>query len=142
METTCVSDFPGVDTTPLFLDNRWYLFTSTGEPFPQTLLLYSDRLDGKWRLYTKSPVSRSIRNSRSAGAVTTVQGRLLRPTQDCSIGYGYAIVLNEIKRLTPTEFEEQPVDTILPHWAPGLIGTHTLNASSKFEVIDGIRYVS
>ena len=67
-------------------------------------------------------------------------GRLLRPTQDCSVRYGYGIVLNEITRLTPCEFEEHEVDEILPEWRSGLLGTHTLNASERFEVIDGLRY--
>jgi hypothetical protein len=140
LETTYIDNVLAVDTTPLLLDGLWYFFTSTAEPFPQTLLFWSDRLDGKWNLHPKSPVSCSIKNCRAAGVITKVQGRLLRPAQDCSIGYGYAIVLNEILRLTPTEFEERTVDTILPDWQPGLLGTHTLNASSRFEVIDGIRY--
>ncbi len=55
--------------------------------------------------------------------------------------YGHSILLNEVIRLTPTEFEERPVTTLPPTWMPGLRGTHTWNESSKFQVIDGIRFL-
>jgi hypothetical protein len=67
------------------------------------------------------------------------KGRLYRPTQDCSIRYGYGIRVNEIKKLTPTEFEERLVRTIPPSWMPGLLGTHTWNEDARFQVIDGFR---
>jgi hypothetical protein len=128
-----------VDTTPVFLTDRWYFFTTTAQPFLETLLFWADRLDGAWHLHPCSPVSCSVRNSRSAGNLFWRNGRLYRPTQDCSIRYGYGIQVNEVTRLTPTEFEEHPVNHVLPTWAPGLLGTHTWNESSKFQVIDGIR---
>ena len=80
-----------------------------------------------------------MRNSRSAGNLFWRNGRLYRPTQDCSVRYGYAIQVNEVTRLTPTEFEERPVNWIPPAWNPGLLGTHTWNESSRLEVLDGIR---
>ncbi|MGB7719075.1 MAG: hypothetical protein WBL65_04190 [Bryobacteraceae bacterium] len=128
-----------VDTTPIFLDGRWYFFTTTVEPFMETLLFRADRLDGAWNLHPGSPISGSVRNSRSAGNLFWRNGRLYRPTQDCSVRYGYAIQVNEITRLTPTEFEERPVNWIPPAWNPGLLGTHTWNESSRLEVLDGIR---
>lgn len=129
-----------VDTTPLFHDGKWYFFTTTTEPFLETMLFWSDSLDGGWRLHPKSPISTSVRNTRAAGHLFRHEGRLLRPTQDCSVRYGYGIVINEIKRLTPTAFEEQRVDYIGPTWRRGLVATHTLNSSDALEVIDGIRY--
>jgi hypothetical protein len=48
--------------------------------------------------------------------------------------------INEITRLTRTEFEEHRIDFIGPDWQPDLLGTHTLNVSSNFEVVDGVRY--
>jgi hypothetical protein len=128
------------DTTPVQVEGIWYFFTTTEDPFMQTLLFWSDRLDGKWKLHPQSPISCSAAHSRSAGAIVMNRGRLLRPTQDCSVRYGYAMVINEIVRITPTEFEERKVDEILPTWRPGLIATHTLNRSSKYEVIDGATY--
>ena len=137
---TLVEDLALVDTTPVFLNDRWYFFTTTAHPFLETLLFWADRLDGAWNLHPGSPVSCSVRNSRSAGNLFWRDGRLYRPTQDCSVRYGYGIRVNEVTRLTPTEFEEHAVNRVLPSWAPGLLGTHTWNESSKFQVIDGIRF--
>lgn len=129
-----------VDTTPFFLNDRWYFFTTTAPPFMESLLFWSDRLDGAWHLHPANPISGSVRNSRSAGNLFRRNGRLYRPTQDCSARYGYAIQVNEIVRLTPYEFEERPVNWIAPAWSPGLLGTHTWNESSRLQVIDGIRW--
>lgn len=130
-----------VDTTPLFLDDRWYFFTTTVPPFMESFLFWSDRLDGGWRLHPASPISCSVRNSRSAGAIFRKKGRLYRPTQDCSVRYGYAIQVNEIVRLTPTDFEERPVNWIAPAWSANLGGTHTWNESTSLQVVDGLRAV-
>ena len=129
-----------VDTTPIFIDDTWYFFTTTTAPFMETLLFSATRLEGPWSLHSCNPVSTSVRNCRSAGQLFWHSGRLFRPTQDCSVRYGYAIVVNEVTRLTPHEFEERPVSYIPPSWRPELLGTHTWNESSAFQVIDGIRY--
>ncbi len=140
METVLMDDFSAVDTTPFFLDGRWYFFTTTTEPFMETFLFWADSLGGRWHLHPKSPISSSVKSSRSAGHLFYHNGRLLRPTQDCSVRYGYGITINEITQLTTTEFAERCVDFIPPSWRRGLLGTHTLNSSGVFEVVDGLRY--
>lgn len=131
---------PLVDTTPVLIDGVWYFFTTTLEPFMETFLFFSDRLDGAWRLHPASPISSSVRNSRCAGNLYWKDGRLYRVTQDCSVRYGYAMTVNEVTRLTPSEFEERTVRQIRPDWAPGLLGTHTWNETSLWQVIDGFRF--
>jgi hypothetical protein len=140
--STPIEHLKVVDTTPVFLNDRWYFFTTTTKPFMESLLFYSDRLDGRWTLHPSSPISCSVRNSRSAGNLVWRNGRLFRPTQDCSVRYGYAITVNEVTRLTPTEFEEHPVGRVPPCWSHRILGTHTWNESSQFQVIDGYRPVA
>jgi len=135
-----MEDLSAVDMTPFFLDGRWYFFTTTTEPFMETFLFWADSLGGRWHLHPKSPISSSVKSSRSAGHLFYQNGRLLRPTQDCSVRYGYGVTINEVTRLTSTEFEERRVDFIGPSWRRGLLGTHTLNSSGLFEVVDGLRY--
>ena len=106
----------------------------------ETLLFCSSRLEGPWKLHPSNPVSLSVKNSRSAGQLFWKDGRLYRPTQDCSVCYGYAVVVNEVTKLTPTEFEERMVSYIPPTWSANLLGTHTWNENSAFQVVDGIRY--
>jgi hypothetical protein len=130
-----------VDTTPLFLNDRWYFFTTTVQPFMETFLFWSNRLDGAWNLHPCSPISASARNCRSAGNLFWRDGRLYRPTQDCSVRYGYAIQVNEVVRLTPAEFEERPAGGVAPRWRPELLGTHTWNESSRLQVLDGFRWM-
>jgi hypothetical protein len=140
LETTLLEGVEVTDTTPFFDGERWYFFTTTRQPFLETFLFVSDRLDGEWRLHPASPVSSSVRSCRSAGRLFRQSGRLLRPAQDCSVRYGYAMTINEVTRLTANEFEERAVDRILPDWSNGLLGTHTLNSCGGIEVIDGLRY--
>jgi hypothetical protein len=130
-----------VDTTPIFVDDHWYFFTTTLEPFMETLLFSATRLEGPWKLHPRNPVSTSVRSSRSAGQLFWRDGRLFRPTQDCSVRYGYAIALNEVTRLTSHEFEERSVSWVPPAWHPGLLGTHTWNESDRLQVLDGQRFV-
>ncbi len=134
-----VEDLPVVDTTPFHLDGTWYFFTTTRAPNVETFLFYSDRLDGRWQYHPWNPVCSEAVRARGAGQLFLADGKLVRPSQDHSSGYGSGIVLNEILRLTKTEYEERPFRTIRPDWLPGLIGTHTLNRDSAYEVVDGLR---
>jgi hypothetical protein len=129
-----------VDTTPIFIDDRWYFFTTTPEPFMETFLFTAPRLEGPWTLHPCNPVSTSVRSCRSAGHLFWREGRLYRPTQDCGVRYGYAMTVNEVTKLTPHEFEERAVSSVPPNWRPQLLGTHTWNESAAYQVIDGIRY--
>jgi hypothetical protein len=140
LETVLVRDVALLDTTPYFLDGRWYFFSTTPPPFMETHLFIADSLDSPWRLHPCSPISGSVTSSRSAGHLFRHNGRLLRPTQDCSIRYGYGMTINEVTRLTPTEFVEHRAGYIAPDWRRNLLGTHTLNSDAAFEVVDGIRY--
>jgi len=141
LETILIEDLPLTDTTPFFSDERWYFFTTTFPPVQQTVLLASAKLGGPLHLHPSSPVSCSWANTRAAGHLFTAGNRLIRPSQDCVSGYGYGIRMNEVTRLTPSEYSERAVDHIGPHWRHGLLGTHTLSAAGGLEVIDGCRYV-
>jgi hypothetical protein len=137
--TNLVEGLPVVDTTPFYLDGVWYFFTGTKEPGLECLLFYADRLDGRWHYHPANPVSSDARRARPAGSLFYRDGRLFRPAQDCSVRYGYAIVLNEVLKLSKTEYQEREAETIQPSWRPGLLGTHTINANERYEVIDGLR---
>ena len=127
-----------VDTTPFFHNGTWYFFTTAAET-GEALLYYSDRLSGEWRYHRSNPICSDVRRARGAGALFFRRGKLIRPAQDCSVRYGYAITLNEITDLTPDSYAERLVETIPPKWARGLLGTHTLNATEHIEVLDGLR---
>jgi hypothetical protein len=65
-----------VDTTPVFVDDHWYFFTTTKRPFMETLLFSATRLEGPWMLHPDNPVSTSVRSCRNCfGQVGGFSGR-------------------------------------------------------------------
>ena len=117
---------------------RWF-FTTVVEPrgYGGMLMLFSaPSLTGDWKLHPDNPVSADVRTARGAGSIFRWGGRLLRPCQDGSRGYGCALNFQEIAELTRTRYRELPVATVRP-WLRGQTGTHTYNACEGLEVIDG-----
>jgi hypothetical protein len=110
-------------------------------PPEEAYLFTADRIDGPWQYHPANPVCTDARNLRGAGGIFMQNNALIRPAQDCSIGYGYAVAFNEIRRLSPSEYEEREVGRLLPTWSPGLGGTHTFNFDSKYETVDGRKLV-
>lgn len=140
LASTLMAGLSLVDTTVLFHNDLWFFFTTTRAPVVETFLFFSDALDGEWQYHPRNPICSDVRRARGAGAPFFRGGKLIRPAQDSSTGYGGAIVLNEVKVLTRSEYEEEPGGRIDADWVPGLLGTHTINSDSMFEVIDGVRW--
>jgi hypothetical protein len=134
-----IEDAELVDTTAFHYEGKWYFFTSTGGQPEEAYLFTADRIDGPWHYHPANPIGTDTRRLRGAGAIFSHQNALIRPVQDCSLGYGYAVAFNEIRRLSASECEEQQAGKLLPTWWPGLTGTHTFNFNSKYEVVDGRR---
>jgi hypothetical protein len=131
---------PGRDAT-LFQDqDLWWMFVSLQDPRGRGLVLYlyfSRELAGPWQFHPANPISADVRNIRGAGRIFRHKGFWLRPAQDCSRQYGYGFTLFRIMKLTPEEYEEQPIASVGPDWDPGLLATHTYNRAGAHEVVDG-----
>ena len=130
---------PGVDTTPLYHEGRWWLFTTITEPFGWAafgFLFMADSLTGEWTLHPASPISSSVFDARSAGPIFKWDGLLLRPTQSTCPRYGYSFSLHNITRLDPEGFEQHKVITIEPDRTPYLFGTHSYSRTGDLETID------
>jgi hypothetical protein len=138
LERTLLEGARLVDTTPFYYQNVWYFFTTQIDSGTRVLLFYAYTLDGEWKWHPSNPVCTDISRARSAGALFFSGGKLIRPAQDCSIRYGYGIVLNEIQALSPTEFQESPLVRLKPsQWRPGILAMHTVNTNARWEAIDG-----
>ena len=137
-------DVDAVDTTLWVQNGIFYFFTSIAEkgttPNDSLHLYCADSLTGPWHPHPDNPLNSDVRSSRGAGKLFQRGGKLIRPSQDCSVRYGYAIQLNEIKMLSPDRYLESPLSRIEPNWMPGLIGTHTIDSNEWIEVIDGQIY--
>jgi hypothetical protein len=145
LEARLLDGVRAVDATLLEHAGRLWLFVNLAEPgaaVDDELHLYTaTELAGPWMPHRENPVVADVGRARPAGSIFCRDGELIRPAQDCSRGYGRAVVLNRIDVLSLEEYRETPVARIEPTWAPGLVGTHTYNATAGVEVVDGFRYV-
>ena len=138
---TLIEGLPIVDPALIkYRDWYWLFFTLQSDGFYGNLKLhaaYAENLDAPWHLHPLNPLKCDVSASRSAGNPVVIDGRLYRPSQDCSETYGGAVVMNEILTLSPTAFEEVAVAHIKPE--PSSLypnGLHTLNALEDVTLVD------
>ncbi len=137
-----MENITAVDTTLFFKDNKFWLFANVSEipgvsKSEELFLFSSDRLFSKdWKSHPANPIISDIRSARPAGRIFYHNGRLYRPSQDCSVAYGYSILLNEITELTDEKYKEIKISGITPDWDNDVIATHTLSLDHDLTVID------
>ena len=133
-------DFPCVDSTVFRTGNSWKMYTSpvaVKGHAPITWAMQSERLRGPWRYNSQGPVSSEAGSARGAGNIVQTNGRCIRPSQDCAIDYGRALLFNEILDPEGSRYRERVVARIEGGWLPELVGIHTYNRCGTWEVIDG-----
>jgi hypothetical protein len=144
LDRVLLDGLTAVDATLHKEDGLFWLFANVveGEEDRGELWLFSSRsLDGEWRPHARNPIVTDPGTARPAGRLFKRGGILIRPSQDCSRGYGEAVVLNRVDALSPSEYRETPVARIEPNWLTGLEGTHTYTFDSRYEYLDGHRHV-
>jgi hypothetical protein len=132
--------FPCVDPTVFRWRDRWWMIVS-----PQNVkgvaaiswLFSAPRLTGPWLVHPAGPVAASAENARGAGAVFSYGSKLIRPSQDCGLSYGRALIFNEIHSLDGESYAESAIARVDAGWKPGLAGVHTYSRLNNWEVIDG-----
>ena len=138
---TLLSDIYAVDATLLEHAGKLWIFAGLSDGrysnSDELGIFFADHLLGPWTPHPANPVLSDVRLARPAGAFFVDNGVLIRPSQDCSKAYGYALNFSEVAQLTETVYREHPVAHITPDWHRNNLGTHTYNRSPHFEVIDG-----
>ena len=140
LEKVLMTDVNAVDATLAEMEGRWWLFVNMAmvegnlKNWDELYLFYADSPFGPWKPHARNPV----KSDGPAGRVFFQDGHFYRPAQDCSRRYGYAISINRILCINPTEYEEKEVSKILPHWRRNLVANHTLNYMEGLTVIDGL----
>ena len=135
-------DVLAVDTTLFFHSGRWWLFAgmaggSTSLPYAKLYLFFADSpLTCEWQAHPLNPLVSDAMCGRPAGSVWADHGALLRPSQDCSQRYGYSFDLNRILKLSSTEYAEERVMSVRPHWDAKVLATHTFARAGRLTVID------
>jgi hypothetical protein len=139
-ESTLMSDVEAADSTLLHHHDKWWLFTAgvLDHALPEkTLCLFSaDSPLGPWSAHPKNPIVSDVCHARPAGCLYFENGQLIRPGQDCSKSYGYAVGLHRVDVLSETDYRETPLASITPDWIPGCRGIHTLNQNAQYRVMD------
>lgn len=130
------------DSTLIFNDGKWWLFASIAE-HPNTMssdelfLFWSDSpLSDRWTPHPHNPIISDCKQARPAGRIFERNGQLYRPSQNCSIKYGYGFNIARIDTLNETKYQETLMSRIEPRWAPDLVSTHTYASEGALQVID------
>jgi hypothetical protein len=131
-----------VDTTVFYKDNKFWLFTNIreieGASTCEELFLFSSDVlfTNNWESHPCNPIISDVKSSRPAGRIFYSNGKLFRPSQDCSVRYGYATIINEIIELSETKYKEIKVSGITPDWDDDVVATHTLSYDQGLTLID------
>jgi hypothetical protein len=143
-EQTLVSGIEASDATVVSHNGCFWMFAATRDgagSWSDTLSIFSaSELHGPWTPYPLTPLLVDQGAVRPAGAMFARNGKLWRPVQDCTHGYGTGIGLAEVVRLDHEGFEQR-IHAVLradPRW-PGR-RFHTLNRAGRLECIDGSAY--
>ena len=137
-----MNDIYAVDATLFEHDGKWWMFVNVKETGGSSLdalhLFYSDNpLADEWTPHPCNPVVKDVRSARPAGRLFMRDGKLIRPSQDSSRRYGYALKFNRIVKLDDTEYEEVFDSGFSPRGGKE-IATHTFNQAGDMTVIDAV----
>lgn len=142
LEKTLLENVNAVDPTLFEHNGKLWLFVNIAAEGASTHdelhVFHADTPLGEWTPHPKNPVVSDVRRARPAGALFFEDGRLIRPAQDCSVRYGYALVLNQVDKLSEIEYEERPQQRIGPEWQKGSLCSHTYSRTEDFEALDGM----
>jgi len=144
---TIMKNVNAVDSTLFYHNGKWWLFTvidkidSELAVSPELYLFYSDDfISDNWTSHSMNPVVTDVRTARPAGKIFVQEGKIFRPSQDCSGRYGNSFDINRIFSLSETEYKEENILKVEPDWDNSLKGTHTYNYDSGFTIIDAYSF--
>jgi len=131
-----------VDTTIFHFQDKWWLFTGMQEderllPLAKLYLFISrDLFTQNWIPHPLNPIESDVTKARPAGSLFVKDGRIFRPSQNCSNTYGYGFFLNEILRLSESDYLEKTVRSVTPNWNRKILGVHTYTNEGQITFID------
>lgn len=131
-----------VDATLHFHNDKWWMFVGLASiqgasSWEETFLFYSDHFSSdQWKSHPSNPIVSDVRRSRPAGPILVQGSQLIRPSQDCSLRYGYGLRLNAIECWNETEYLEKELTHITPDWRPNIVGVHHISMSDYLTMMD------
>jgi hypothetical protein len=144
---TLLTGVRSFDNTVFEHEGNWWMFATVVEqPWltpRDTLSIFftQNPIEGPWQPHPQNPVLVDARKARPAGPLFWYEGRLYRPSQDCSRGYGHGVRINEVTELTRTRYSESERAFLRPDWAAHLSGTHHLAFTPEMTFVDAMTWV-
>ena len=140
---TIMRDLRAVDATLIEHDGLWWMFVNIagegGSTWDELHLFYAnDPLSDEWIPHPMNPIISDVRSARPAGHIFYKDGKLIRPSQDSSLRYGYALNLNCITMLTTEEYEEELMERLEPPDNGDILAVHTHNFAGNLTVVDAM----
>jgi hypothetical protein len=140
-DSKILEGFNGIDNSLVKHNNKYWLFSNNADNKSADISLniyYADTLRGPYKAHPLNPVISSITHSRPAGTIFRNEEQLIRPSQNSGITYGGSIQLNQILKLTETEYEEKTIDSITPAdlKRKHIKGIHTISSMGGKTLID------
>lgn len=130
-----------VDSSVIYHNNKYWLFTSISQKSNELYVYYADSLEQEFTPHSLNPISVCSNASRGAGELFIVNGELYRPTQNPVNRYGGSIVISKIEALSEHNYQHKFEFEIFPE-APYDKGLHNISFSGNMIVFDGKRRVS
>ncbi len=137
-----MTDIMAYDATMTFHEGKYWLFANVVDhpgvsSWDELFVFYSDRPFGAaWTPHPMNPVVSDCKSARPGGAMFSMDGKLYRTAQDCSIRYGYGFAFARIDALDEHTYREVVVSRASPDWADDVLATHTFNRAGALNVID------
>lgn len=120
-------------------DGKLWLFANVAEygasTWDELCIFHATNLLGPWTPHAMNPVISDVRYARPAGPLLVKDGRLIRPSQDCSCEYGYALNFFEVTQLSEGSYEERLVDRFEPSMFSA-DGVHSYSVAGGHVVLD------
>ena len=146
-ERNIMENIHATDTTLFHHDNKWWLFTTidqtggiSGSSTELFLFFTDDPIRGEWISHPLNPVISDESKARCAGKLFIENGKIYRPSQDCSVRYGRGLNINQVTKLNEYEYNEVLIMEIKPDWDPKLQGMHTINNDKALTIIDTYKF--
>lgn len=132
-----------VDATLFPHQGKWWLFANLSENegasrLDELFLFFADEpLSDNWTPHPQNPIVSDVRKARPAGKLFAHNGDIYRPAQNSAKGYGYGLKINQVMKLSETDYEEREIDSIEPKWDKTITGIHTFAHEHRLSMIDG-----
>ncbi|MEE9321562.1 MAG: hypothetical protein V3U76_14035 [Granulosicoccus sp.] len=134
---TLLKNFPGVDSSIVFIDDMYWLFTTPIHDQTILNLHYARSIEGPYKAHTLNPIVKST-HARMAGIIFQHKNHWYRPAQDLSSKYGGAIILKKIELINDSAYRESSTLTLHPQ-EPYSDGLHTISIGNNKIIVDGRR---